>query len=210
MQYGISQDKFKTPDSHHLMTGFQSPYGSSYGQSPYAPPSPYGAPSPYGPPPLLTLHPSTTHTAHHPLPNLPTLNSPLLTPKPQSTQRRPLPTPRASPQSTPRLHHPTLRPHHQPTHRILIPSNHSNILSHSMITTASNLPMDHISPAMELHQPTTLPRHLIILPRLLTTPPRLLPTSTQHSRSTSSLPTASYLATEDTKKDMATLLGHLT
>merc|ERR1719470_201058 len=50
MQYGISQDKFKTPDSHHLMTGFQSPYGSSYGQSPYAPPSPYGAPSPYGSP----------------------------------------------------------------------------------------------------------------------------------------------------------------
>merc|ERR1719318_1721367 len=65
-----------------------------------------------------------------------------------------------------------------------------------MITTASNLPMDHTSPAMELHQPTTLPR--------------LLPTSTQHSRSTGSLPTASYLATEDTKKDMATLLGHLT
>merc|ERR1719350_1743544 len=50
MQYGIPQDKFKTPDSHHLMTGFESPYGSSYGQSPYAPPSPYGAPSPYGPP----------------------------------------------------------------------------------------------------------------------------------------------------------------
>merc|ERR1719318_2135152 len=93
-----------------------------------------------------------------------------------------------------------------------------------MITMASNLPMDHTSPAMELHQPTTLPRHLTTPPRLpttpprhlttpprhLTTPPRLLPTSTQHSRSTSSLPTASYLATEDTKKDMATLLGHLT
>merc|ERR1719318_983542 len=70
--------------------------------------------------------------------------------------------------------------------------------------------MDHTSPAMELHQPTTLPRHLTILPRLPTTPPRLPPTSTQHSRSTSSLPTASYLATEGTKKDMATLLGHLT
>merc|ERR1719318_1214886 len=183
-------------------------------------------------PPLPTPHPNTTHTAHHPLPNQPTLSSPLLTQKPQSTQRRPLPTPRASPQSTPRPHHhPTLRPHHQPTHRILTPSNHSNILSHSMITTASNLPMDHTSPAMELHHPTTLPRHLTTLPRHLTTlprhltilprrpttprrhlttPPRLLPTSTQHSRSTSSLPTASYPAMGDTKEDMATLPKHLT
>merc|ERR1719318_1035577 len=118
------------------MTGFESPYGSSYGQSPMLLLHLMVLPALMAHQhPLLTPHPSTTHTAHHPLPNQPTLSSPQLTPKPQSTQRRPLPTPRASPRSTP-------RPHHQPTHRILIPSNHNNILSLSMITTASNLPMD--------------------------------------------------------------------
>merc|ERR1719508_220690 len=54
MQYGITKDKFKVPEQHHMMTGFRSisPYG--------APPHSYGGPpSPYGPPPPYSYGPPT-------------------------------------------------------------------------------------------------------------------------------------------------------
>merc|ERR1719154_1002532 len=53
MQYGISQDKFKTPAQHQMMTGFgpPSPYPTSgYNSQPSYGPSPYASTSAYGPP----------------------------------------------------------------------------------------------------------------------------------------------------------------